>query len=43
VVVKETWPTSLQWADATGHGEMAMNWNIGSSAPVCEGNFPQQG
>jgi len=34
---KGTWPTFFQWSVGTGQGEMAINWSVGSSAPVCEG------
>lgn len=41
VGVKETWPTSFQQSVETGQGEMAINWSIGISAPICEGTSSQ--
>ena len=37
VGVRRTWPTSFQQSVRTGQGETAINWSIGSSAPICEG------
>jgi len=41
VGVKGTWPASFQQSVGTGPGETAINWNIGSSAPICEGTSSQ--
>jgi len=43
VGVKGTWPTSFQQSAGTGQGETAINWSIGSFAPICEGTSAQWG
>ena len=41
VGIKETRPTSFQQSVWTGQGEMAINWSMGSSAPICKGTSSQ--
>jgi len=33
---KGTLPTSFKWSVETGQEEVAINWSIGSLAPICK-------
>ena len=43
VGVKKTWPASFQPSVGTVQGEMAINWSIGSSAPIWKRTSSQWG